>query len=115
MVIPNGVQEIGEYAFMRCFALKKIYIPKSVTRIGEKVFWGCDKIRVFCENYYEPATWSCRWRDKDLGIFGRLKRCKVYWGVSRLLFVWKMKYRSVRQKKAKRLQKIIEYVITNKK
>lgn len=39
--IPDGVMEVGDYAFNNCSSLTTIAIPNSVTRIGTKAFNGC--------------------------------------------------------------------------
>ena len=39
--IPNGVTNIGSYAFNNCSGLPSVTIPNSVTSIGDYAFWGC--------------------------------------------------------------------------
>ena len=41
MVIPDGVTEIGNYAFSNCKSLTSITIPDSVTSIGYNAFSFC--------------------------------------------------------------------------
>ena len=41
LVIPNGITEIGDYAFWGCEALTSIFIPNSVTSIGRGAFDDC--------------------------------------------------------------------------
>lgn len=38
LVLPQGIQEIGDYAFISCNTLKTITIPDSVTTVGDLVF-----------------------------------------------------------------------------
>ena len=40
-IIPEGVTEIEEYAFIGCVPLIGIVIPEGVTEIGEYAFIGC--------------------------------------------------------------------------
>ena len=40
-VIPNSVNNIGDYAFINCSSFTSITIPNSVTSIGNSAFWGC--------------------------------------------------------------------------
>ncbi len=42
LVIPEGTQKIGDYAFYGCSGLTSIVTPDSVTSIGEEAFYGCD-------------------------------------------------------------------------
>ena len=39
--IPDGITEIGEYAFASCHSLESIHIPNSVTEIGDRAFVSC--------------------------------------------------------------------------
>ena len=41
VVIPDGVEEIGNYAFEECESLKSITIPNSVKYIGGYAFYRC--------------------------------------------------------------------------
>ena len=41
LIIPEGLESIGDYAFSGCSNLEKIMIPNSVTDIGESAFLGC--------------------------------------------------------------------------
>ena len=43
VTIPNTVIEIGEKAFNRCYSLKSVSIPSSVTKIGD---WGFSATRL---------------------------------------------------------------------
>ncbi|MDE6034515.1 MAG: leucine-rich repeat protein [Ruminococcus sp.] len=43
ITIPEGVAEIGDYAFYGCDYLKEITIPESVTYIGDATFADCSR------------------------------------------------------------------------
>ena len=44
ITIPDSVTQIGEYALLHCSGLTSITIPDSVTRIGDRAFNGCDQL-----------------------------------------------------------------------
>ena len=44
IILPNGVQEIGEYAFYDCSSLKSVTIPPSVTRMRGYAFGNCNNL-----------------------------------------------------------------------
>ena len=44
VVIPDGVTEIGDYAFNRCKNLESITIPASVTKISYNAFENCTNL-----------------------------------------------------------------------
>ncbi len=41
IIIPEGTEKIGDYAFYNCSGLTNISIPDSVTSIGSRAFYGC--------------------------------------------------------------------------
>lgn len=49
IVIPDGVEEIGNEAFSDCTNLKQITIPASVTYIGKDVFVDCGEVTIIGE------------------------------------------------------------------
>jgi len=53
--IPNSVENIGEGAFFLCDSLKKINIPSAVKNIGSSSFYGCNLLeQVYI---YDMAAW----------------------------------------------------------
>ena len=44
VTIPNGVTDIGDYAFYACYNLTNIKLSNNVTRIGEYAFYDCDSL-----------------------------------------------------------------------
>ena len=44
VTLPDDVQVIGEYAFIRCAALTTVNLSQ-VTRIDESAFWGCTSLK----------------------------------------------------------------------
>ncbi len=46
IVLPWGIQEIGQYAFTNCSALETITIPGSVKSLPRGAFDGCHSLRV---------------------------------------------------------------------
>lgn len=44
LIIPDGVEVIGDYAFVRCYNLFSITIPDSVISIGEYAFNECQEL-----------------------------------------------------------------------
>ncbi len=41
VIIPEGITEIGQYAFRECTTLQSVIIPDSVTHIANAAFYGC--------------------------------------------------------------------------
>lgn len=39
--LPEGLEEIGSYAFYGCTALRELAVPGTVTAIGNSAFFGC--------------------------------------------------------------------------
>lgn len=41
LIVSEGVERVGDYAFWGCKKLKRVIIPKSVEEIGYKAFFEC--------------------------------------------------------------------------
>ena len=41
LVIPDGITEVKDYAFIYCSGLTSVIIPEGVTSIGNSAFYGC--------------------------------------------------------------------------
>ena len=54
VTIPEGVQEIGNYAFSYCKHLYSINLPKSLRKIGKEVFKKCDRLKYIRLNPENP-------------------------------------------------------------
>ncbi len=49
IVLPDGLEEIGETAFKGCVNFRKVYIPNTVKIIGKDAFSGCGLLKIYCE------------------------------------------------------------------
>lgn len=45
IVVPEGVVEIGDYAFKECLQLEHVRLPDSLKRVGDQAFRGCIRLR----------------------------------------------------------------------
>ena len=64
-VIPTGIINIGNSAFLGCRSLSKIVIPSSVTSIGSDAFWECRSLSDIVipssvTSIGSGAFWECR-------------------------------------------------------
>lgn len=85
VIIPSNVKSIGSFAFakdMSSGGTIHIVIPKSVERMGKRVFWGwTNYCYVNCEVATKPAGWHSEWtytNTTEDGIFFQSK-IKVTW------------------------------------
>ena len=62
---------IGDCAFAYCDNLTSIIIPKSVTEVGESVFYGCNDFTIYCMAESKPRYWNDNWNHSE---------CPVVWG-----------------------------------
>ena len=63
-IIPKGVKEIGENAFLGCSNLTDIKIPEGVVKIGDSAFSGCKGLTVMvlpksAKKIGEKVFWCC--------------------------------------------------------
>ena len=49
IVIPEGTETISYSAFQNIPTLRKIYIPATVTTMGENIFYNSPNVKVYCE------------------------------------------------------------------
>ena len=69
--ISDTVSTIGRYGFCSCGNLAKVFIPKSVTTIGENVFRDCRNLTLYCEANNKPSGWSSNWNpDNNPVVWG---------------------------------------------
>lgn len=45
LILPNGIEEIGERAFYGCSALEAVVIPESMQKIGKEAFFMCPNLQ----------------------------------------------------------------------
>ncbi len=48
VVLPDGLQDIGWFAFYNCHKLLNVTIPASTSAIGYAVFDGCGALTLYC-------------------------------------------------------------------
>ena len=56
--INNNCNRIGDRAFANCKSLWRIYIPISVTSIGDDFLLGSTRATIYCEEGSEAARWA---------------------------------------------------------
>ena len=62
--VPQGIQRIGDSAFMCCSSLTSIELPDSVTSIGDSAFWRCESLTSIelpdsVTSIGDSAFWQC--------------------------------------------------------
>ena len=63
ITLPDGVETIGNSAFSNGKLKGNLYIPKSVTRMGHRIFEGCGDLTVFVHfiQTNKPSGWEDDW------------------------------------------------------
>ena len=56
-ILPSTLHTIEQYGFQNCLKIKTIYIPKSVTYIGEYAFYACHYATLYIEASSIPSNW----------------------------------------------------------
>ena len=69
IIIPQSVTSIGKHAFANCSSLTSIEIPSSVTSIGESAFYGCNGIKVIVKDL--KAWCNIKMRRESHGEFNQ--------------------------------------------
>lgn len=45
VTLSEGLTQIGDYAFSRCYKLASINVPNSVVSLGNEAFWSCSSLK----------------------------------------------------------------------
>ena len=72
VTLPATLKEIGREAFRDCVALTKVVIPESVTSMGYYAFRDCGKVMLLVEHAEKPSGWNEHWTNSN----------KVFWNYS---------------------------------
>lgn len=93
IAIPEGVREIGSYAFMSCGSLEKIELPDSLKTIGDHAFRQCDHLKNVTipdgiEHIERETFWGCTGLE-SVKLPGALKTIgeKAFSGCTSLIWV----------------------------
>ena len=78
LVIPEGVEKIGDYAFAYCTNLRSVTIPDSVRSIGDRAFEGCESLKEVrlpagLEEIEEFTFFLC-WELKSITMPGSIRK-----------------------------------------
>ncbi|MBR5168435.1 MAG: leucine-rich repeat protein, partial [Salinivirgaceae bacterium] len=61
LIVSNTVKDIYGNGIIHCENLERLYIPKSVTYIGQYGVYSCDTVTIYCEAESKPWNWSSWW------------------------------------------------------
>ena len=79
LTLENGIKSIGVGAFSDCTNLNNVVIPESVEFIGGYAFIRCNRLHyIWCEASQKPSGWDEEW-DAKVSSF---EFTKVYWAKS---------------------------------
>ena len=86
ITIEEGVEKIGEMAFLNNTELSEIVFPKTITYIGDNIFYGCSNINsiLFKNEYGIDEVKKGRIIDPDLSVnfalkLGIRKKVSIKW------------------------------------
>ncbi len=88
ILIPDGIEMIGDYAFSKCSGLVEINLPHTLKFIGEHAFLGAKNLKLIhggesVEHIGNSALYDTKWF-KDQGSFAILgKTLYKYLGIER--------------------------------
>ena len=73
VTLSQGVEEVGEYAFYECNALKKIELPSSLTRIEDYAFFRCNNLSAVVSKIQTPFdinenVFASSWSSSEDGV-----------------------------------------------
>jgi hypothetical protein len=61
VIIPEGMEGLGDEVFKKCGRLEAIHIPDSLQYMGSRVFENCPRLSIRCDLYHRPVNWDEDW------------------------------------------------------
>ncbi len=61
VILPDTLNEIHPYAFANCDLLVNLYIPESVSIVGEQITYRDFNVTVYCQAVSIPEGWNSEW------------------------------------------------------
>ena len=59
IILPEGIENLDDYAYPESGSLEKLVLPESIMMIGEKAFSGCSKnFRLFIPDQNDRKMWN---------------------------------------------------------
>lgn len=65
VILPEGLEYIGEAAFMGCVSLKNVYLPSTLKKIGDSAFRGCGSLKLDVPEGIETGFMALETGDAD--------------------------------------------------
>ena len=67
--IPISVNKIDSFAFYKCINLEKINIPSSVRYVEKMAFLDCKKLQIYVDLPNKPQTWNDNWNPQANPVY----------------------------------------------
>lgn len=87
LTVSEGIKEIGDKGLSSFYAMKKLYIPASVEKIGKNILYRADsteKIEVSRDNRFYRSEADCIIRRADNVLIAGCKNSKIPDGVTKI-------------------------------
>lgn len=102
VVIPEGVEKIGDYAFTSCYNIQELSLPSTLVSVGRQAFENCGNSTVYlpislttvgegafagslnlaCAAKEKPEGWSDRWFGWNDNF--NLYDSRIYWDIAEM-------------------------------
>ena len=79
LVVPDGVKQIGDFAFVNCTGLRNVILPSSVENIGYRAFAGCTGLKLVYFLGDAPETDGEIFKDAAMDLMAKVTVGSVGW------------------------------------
>jgi hypothetical protein len=86
--VDSNLTTIGTRSFSNCFNLENIFIPRSVTTVGEMVFDGLKYIQISSSHEQKPKDWDDDWNTSNVLVDDSVEWSKRSFYKVRLECIW---------------------------